>query len=121
MSAEILDTADGILTVRITGKLTHPELRAAQKSAATILKQQGRMSILVLGENFEGWERGGDWGDLSFQLDHDASIEKMAIVGERKWEDLSLIFAGKEFRKFPIEYFQPGDLTKARAWLAATK
>jgi hypothetical protein len=119
MSAEIVDTAGGILTVRITGRLTHPELRTAQKSAAEILQQQGKMRILVLAENFQGWERGGDWGDLSFQMENDASIEKMAIVGEREWEDLSVIFAGKEFRQFPVEYFQPADLTKARAWLAA--
>ena len=119
MSAEIVDTAGGILTVRINGKLTYPELCAAQKSVAEILQRQSRMRILVLAEGFQGWERESDWGDISFQLENDPFIEKMAVVGEREWEDLVTLFAGKVFREFPIEYFQPADLTMARAWLAA--
>jgi len=119
MSAEIVDTAGGVLTMKIAGKLTCPELRAVQKNAAEILQQQSKLSLLVLTERFEGWEREGDWGDLSFQMENDPGIRKMAIVVEKKWEDLALMFVGKGFRKFPIEYFQPTDVAKARAWLAA--
>jgi hypothetical protein len=115
MSAEIVTAADGILTIKIAGKLTHPELAAAQKQAAGILQQQGKMSILVVTEAFQGWERGGDWGNLAFQMDHDTFIEKLAIVGEKQWQDLALLFASKGFRSFPVEYFtEPG---QARAWL----
>jgi hypothetical protein len=118
MSAEIINTADGILTARISGKLTQPEMRALQSQAAAVLQQQAKMRLLILAEGFQGWERGGDWGDLSFQMQNDLYIEKMAIVGDKKWEDLVLVFAGKGFRKFPLEYFQPADLAQARAWLA---
>ena len=76
------------------------------------------MSILVLTEGFQGWERGGDWGDLSFQMGNDSFIEKLAIVGEKQWEDLALLFAAKGFRRFPVEYFQPTELSRAHAWLA---
>jgi hypothetical protein len=120
MSAEIVDVAGGILTVRITGRLTQPELSAAQKKATEILQRQGKMRILVLAEGFQGWEQGDDWSDLSFQVENDARIEKMAVVGEREWEDLASIFIGKWLRELPIEYFQPADVTKARAWLAAS-
>jgi hypothetical protein len=119
MSAEIIDNTGGIVTAKITGKLTHPELVALQKSATDILRQRGKARLLVVAENFQGWEKGGDWGDLSFQMENDTHIEKMAIVGEKKWEDLALVFAAKGLRKFPIEYFQPADLAKARAWLTA--
>jgi hypothetical protein len=119
MSAEIADATGGVLTVRIAGKLTHPELRAVQQQAAEILRRQSKMRVLVLAENFEGWERGGAWGDLSFQMENDPRIEKMAIVGDRKWEDLAVLFAAKGLRRFPVEYFQSADLAKARAWLAA--
>mgnify|MGYP001159154851 CR=1 FL=1 len=118
MGAEIVGIADGILTVRITGKLTQPELRAAQNQMAASLQRQSKTRILVLAEDFQGWAQGGDWGDLSFQMENDPFIEKMAIVGEKKWEDLALIFAAQGLRKFPVEYFQTADLVKARAWLA---
>ena len=37
MSAEIVDVADGILTVQITGTLTQPELAAGQRKVADII------------------------------------------------------------------------------------
>lgn len=120
MSAELGEYTDGIVSARISGKLTHAELVALQHAASDLIKREGKVRILVVAENFQGWDRGGDWGDLSFQSEHDAHIEKMAIVGERRWQDLALVFASKWFRKFPIEYYEPGELAKARAWLAGS-
>ena len=118
MSAEFTNYTDGILSARISGKLTHAELVALQHAASDLIKLEGKVRLLVMVEDFQGWERGGDWGDLSFQSEHDAHIEKMAIVGDRKWQDLALLFASKGLRKFPIEYYESGELAKARAWLA---
>jgi len=118
MSAELTDVAGGIVTARIAGKLTQPDLAALQNAAGEILKKQGKVRSLVVVENFEGFQRGGDWGDLSFQMQHDAQIEKMAIVGDKAWEEMALLFTSKGLRKFPIEYFAPADIAKARAWLA---
>ncbi len=118
MSAEITDTSGGIITARIAGKLTQPELAALQGMVGDLIQQQGRARLLVVAENFEGWQRGGDWGDLSFSMKYDDLIEKMAIVGDRQWEDLALVFASKGLRRFPIEYFPPADVARARAWLA---
>jgi hypothetical protein len=121
MGAKIVDMARGVLTIRITGKLVQSELAAVQRKAGEVLRQEGPMSILILTEDFQGWAGGGEeWGDLSFQDEHDRYIGKLAIVGEGKWEDLALMFVSKGLRKFPIEYFQPAELAKARAWLAAS-
>lgn len=118
MSAEIIGATEGVITARVSGKLRQEELYALQASAADLIKRQGKVRILILAEGFEGWERGGDWGDLSFQTAHDAQIERMAFVGDQKWQDPALLFTAQGLRKFPIEYFAPADLVKARAWLA---
>jgi hypothetical protein len=119
MSAEISNVSGSVLTLKVSGKLTQAELAAVQKSAGDIIREQGKVRILVLTEKFQGWERAGDWSDFSFQEEHDANIERMAIVGERKWEDLALIFTANGLRRFPIEYFEPAQLAAARGWLAA--
>jgi hypothetical protein len=119
MAAEIVNVSGGMLTLKVSGRLSQAELAAAQQAAGEIIGTEGRWRMLVLIENFAGWERGGEWGDLSFQAAHDTSIERMAIVGDRKWEDLALIFTAKGLRPFPIEYFEPAQLAAARAWLAA--
>lgn len=118
MGTEIVSQADGVLTLKVSGTLTQPELASLQASAAGIIGKGGRWRVLVLTENFSGWERGGTWDDFSVQSEIDAGIAKMAIVGERKWADLALLFTAKGLRTFPIEYFEPAQLDGARAWLA---
>jgi len=119
MTAKITGAHDGILTLVVSGRLTQQELAAAQAEAAGIITATGKVRFLVLAENFEGWEQGGQWSDFSFQQQHDDDIERMAIVGEEQWRDLTLLFTSQGRRPFPIEYFTPGRLAEARAWLAA--
>ena len=118
MSMEIVGNSGGILTARISGKLTQPELAALQEFAVGVIRQQGQIRILVIAEDFLGWDKSDEWSDISF-MENDPYINKMAIVGEKKWEELALVFAAKGLRTFPIEYFQPADLDRARVWLTA--
>ena len=115
MSASIESNTEGILTIKITGKLSQPELVGVRKAAAELIHKQDRTRLLIVAQKFQGWEKGGDWGDLSGQAALDPKVEKMAIVGEKKWEDFALIFAGQGVRRFPIQYFDDPDA--ARAWL----
>lgn len=117
MSAEIIESTGGIVTARISGKLTQPELTALQAAATELIRKHGKIRFLVIAEDFQGWEKEGDWGDISFQLENDVHIVRMALVGEKKWESLALVFTAQGLRQFPIEYFAPTELTLARAWL----
>lgn len=121
MGARILGLTGDILTVKVTGRLERAEFEEAQRAAALLIREHSPVRILVLTEGFKGWARGGDWGDLSFQIDNDKHIAKMAVVAEEDWEDLILMFTGKGLRPFPVEHFSPADEAKARAWLAANK
>jgi hypothetical protein len=118
MSAEITDAGERVVKVNLSGLLTQSELAHLQKAMADIIRVQGRIRILVLAGQFTGWER-GDWDDFSFESEFDPSIEKMAIVGDKRWEDLALLFTARDLRQFPIEYFTTGELESARAWLKA--
>jgi len=118
MSYEIVDNSGGMVTVRLSGKLTYAEYTEGQRKLGEIIRQQGKMRGLFLLDNYLGNEKEGDWGDISFQARYDPFIEKMAIVGDRKWEAEVLLFTGKGVRRVPIEYFEPGDLAKAKTWLA---
>ncbi len=116
MSAKITEAADGIITLKITGLISPSILAACQAQILVYLREWGGGSILCICEGFEGWT-GGDWGDLSFQVEADPLIRKMAIIGESQWEQLALAFTAKGFRPFPIGYFQTDRLVDARDWL----
>jgi hypothetical protein len=117
MSAEVTSYADGILTVKITGLFTYSDQLDIQKATIDMIPEQGKISILTIFEDFQGWSHDDRWEDVSFQEKSDPYINKMAIVGEEKWQDLALMSVGMGFRSFPIEYFQPEELDLAKAWL----
>jgi len=121
MSADIVSVKDGIITLRVSGRLTQPDLASVQDSTTETLRQQTKARILIYAEDFDGWEQGGKWEDLSFMEKNDQYMERMAIVGEKKWEDLTLLFAGKGLRHCLVEYFPPEDAAKAYAWLMEDK
>jgi len=118
MSAEIVDESGCLLTIKVSGKLKFAELNAYYQTAAAVIKRVGRVRFLTLLVDFQGLENSGEWGDLSFQMEYDSFIEKIAIVGEKQWEETAILFTGKGVRRVAIEYFLPTDLAKAKAWLA---
>ncbi len=118
MGMEIVEKSGKLLAVKVTGRLKASELKQAQRAAIDIIKSEGKIRVLVYGENFQGWEKSDDWGDVSFQLKYDEHIEKIAIVGTEKWEDLVTAFLGKGLREVPMKYFSQTELAKARAWVA---
>jgi hypothetical protein len=118
VAAEIVEIVDGIVTIAVRDKLAQSELLAAQQAIAGIIREQGKIRILVRAEQFAVWERGEEWNDFSFQAEHDDDIEKMAIVGDEKWKKLTLVFTAKGLRKFPIRYFLTEEIEKAHGWLA---
>lgn len=116
MSAQIIDSIDGIIVQEISDKMSPSELADCQAEVLRLLRESGGGSILCLCEDFEGFSS-GDWSDLSFQREADPLIRKMAIVGSEETEDMALAFAAKGHRPFPIEYFSTGHLREAHAWL----
>jgi len=106
-----------LLLVRLSGKVTAEEFWAAQQRASELLKPVVSVGIVAVLQDFQGWGS-GDWSDSSIQFKHDAQIKRMAIVGDRKWEDEVVLFVGKGIRHFEIEYFEPAQLVAAREWAA---
>lgn len=117
MGTELIKLSNNVFMFIVTGTLTQRELSAAQQEASQAMAKLDRVRIVVVAEDFLGWGKSDEWGDLSFQLENDAKIERMALVGDRKWKELVLAFVGQGFRDFPIEYFETGQMAKARRWV----
>ena len=121
MAFTIIDQSGPIISAKISGELGTAEVSAIQAAALEAIRRCGKISALFFLENFRGWERGGGWGDISFLIEHDKDIAKIAVVGEEEWRDLVCAFLARGFRQANVEYFLPADLAKARAWLGADK
>ena len=106
--------------VRITGVLKKSELDAMQASAAKMLDSDPLLGLklLFVVENFEGWERGVNWDDMSFYTKYGDKITRMAIVSDPKLQAELKMFSGAGFRSAPVKFFTPNQLEDARIWLA---
>ena len=104
--------------LRISGILKRSEFAAEQSALARQIDSGSKPRLLVILENFEGWERGADWNDLDFLISHGGKIYKIAVVAEPRWETLALAFAGAGVRRAPVKFFPPSELEQARSWLA---
>ena len=109
-----------LIVLRITGLLRKSEFDAALAAEARQWRPASRVKVLVIVEDFKGWERGADWGDVAFFFEHDHQIEKIAIVSDPKWEVQTLVFAGAGVRRGEVKFFPTSQLTSARAWLGVT-
>ena len=109
-----------IYRLDVSGRLSKPEFDRSQDSLASEIRRIGRIRLLFVLSEFEGWEQNPNWGDLSFYVAHGDSIDRIAIVGDEKWRNETMMFASADLRRAPVEYFSAENaLDKARAWLEA--
>ena len=118
MPVQIQYQPDDIYVLRISGILKRSEFAAEQSALARQIDTGSKPRLLVILENFEGWERGADWNDLDFYISHGHKISRIAIVAERRWEPQALAFTGAGVRRTPVKFFPPNELEQARSWLA---
>ena len=119
MAFTIVEPTGPIINAKITGELSNSEVRQMQTAALEAIRTCGKISALLILEDFQGWKRAADWGDVTFLTEHDKDIAKIAVVGEDKWRDSIYAFLAKGFRQAEVEFFLPGDLEKARLWVGA--
>jgi len=118
MAFTIIDESGPLFSAKINGELSKSEVSQIHAAALAAIRRCGKISALFVLENFTGWARGDQWGDLTFFTEHDKDIAKIAVVGEEQWRDFAEAFLVKGLRQAAVEYFLPADLAKARAWLA---
>ena len=66
MPVQIHYQPDDICVLRISGILKRSEFGAEERALARHIDTGLKPCLLVILENFEGWERGADWNDLDF-------------------------------------------------------
>jgi hypothetical protein len=66
---------------------------------------------------FHGWDAGAAWEDFKFGVEHFDDIDRLAMVGEEKWQHGMATFC-KPFTRAAIRYFHHADVAEARKWLA---
>ena len=105
-----------ILIVHVSGKLAKADYADLTPTFARLVLQHGKLRLLFDMSGFHGWDAGAAWEDLKLGLKHFADIERLAMVGEKKWQH-GLAAFGKPFTLATIRYFDQADAAEARQWV----
>jgi hypothetical protein len=81
-----------------------------------LIAQHGKLRLLVEMQEFHGWDVSALWQDIKFDLKHFKDIERLALLGESKWEKGMATFC-KPFTSATIRYFDVAQAAAARAWV----
>ena len=81
-----------------------------------LIKQEGKLRVLCRMHDFHGWTMEALWEDIKFDVKHFADIERLAFVGDRKWEAGMAVFC-KPFTRATIRYFDESEFEDAMSWI----
>jgi hypothetical protein len=105
-----------VLGVQLSGKLTKQDYEQFVPKVEELIKKHGKIRVLMQMHDFHGWEMGALWQDIKFDLKHFGDIERVAMVGDSKWEAGMAAFC-KPFTTAKIKYFDEAKLTEAQQWI----
>lgn len=117
MSYQIIEKMDGkIIEVEVSGTLSKEAYESFVPVTEAAIKKYGKIRVLFKMHDFHGWDMGALWEDMKFDLKHFSDIERLAIVGESKWEQGMSVFC-RPFTTSKIKYFDQKDIEAARKWI----
>ena len=105
-----------ILIVHVSGKLVKADYEHFVPEFERLVRQHGKLSVLFDMTGLHGWGAAALWEDTKFAINHFADIERLAMVGEKKWQHGMATFC-KPFTKATTRYFDHADAAEARKWL----
>jgi len=118
MSIQLNEENGGkLLAVQVSGKLAKQDYEQFVPEFERLLRQHGKLSVLFDMTDFHGWEASALWEDTKFAIHHFADIEKIAMLGEKRWQQGMASFC-KPFTTATVRYFDHADAAEARQWLA---
>ncbi len=104
------------LSLKAQGKLTHADYEVITPMIDSALEgvKSPKINAFIDGTELEGWEARAMWDDFKIGLKHGSEFEKVAIYGNKKWQErLSKI--GSWFISGQVRFFE--DDKEALSWL----
>ncbi len=105
-----------LVVVQVTGKLVKADYEHCVPEFDRLIRQHGKLRLLFELSGFRGWEGGALWDEIKLDIKHFADIERLAVVGDKKWEQEMVNFY-RPFTSATIRYFDQHNATEARKWL----
>jgi len=117
MALEIHEELGGkTLEVRASGKLRRENYRRFVPRVEQLIREHGKIRVLFDMRDFRGWDAGALWEDIKFNFRHYRDVERLALVGEKRWQK-AMGSICRPFTTAKIRYFDRREIDRAREWI----
>ena len=115
---EMLESkADNVVAFKLSGKLHDADYKTFVPHVDEAIDRHGKTRILSWFHDFQGWDAHALWDDIAFATTHCTKIDRIALVGEKRWEEW-MAKVCTPFSMAKIQYFDAGEVDSAWKWLA---
>lgn len=105
-----------ILAFKFSGKLHDEDYKTFVPLVDAAVEAHGKIRMLAHFDHLQGWDMHAAWDDLKFGISHYSAFERLAVVGDKRWEERMTRFA-RPFIDAKVEYFDTSEMDKAWAWI----
>ena len=109
-------SAQKAVVVKASQKLTKEDYEYFVPKIEALIKERGKIRVLFSMDDFHGWKMGALWEDVKFALKNFNGIERLALVGGKKWEEWMAKFC-RPFTTARIRYFDRSEAEEATKWI----
>ena len=116
MIEPLSQSSETVLGFKMSGKLHDEDYKKFVPLIDAAVAKQGKVRLLAWFHDFHGWDLHALWDDTKFATTHCSKVERIALVGEKKWEEW-MAKVCKPFTMAKIQYFDAAEIESAWKWL----
>jgi hypothetical protein len=116
MIEQLPESTGKVLAFKMSGKLHDEDYKSFVPLVDAAIASEGKVRLLAVFEDFHGWDMHALWDDVKFATTHCTKIDRIAMVGDKKWEAW-MARVCKPFTMARLQYFDVGQLDQAQAWI----
>jgi len=107
-----------LLHIHFTGKLTKQDYQQFAPEFESAFVKYPKIRMMLEMDDFKGWEAGAAWEDFKLGIRHFNHVERIAMVGDKKWEEWMATLC-KPFTTAKVKYFPRQETAQAHDWAAS--
>ena len=110
------ESAGNVVAIKATGRLTDADYKEFLPRLEEIMARAGRVRLLADLQDLEGWDLRAAWDDFAFGVKHWNDFDRIALVGDKKWEEIAARMADR-LMKAEVRIFGPSEKGAAWDWI----
>ena len=109
--------ASEMVELVVSGTLSVDDYDRLVPRLERLAAERGPLRIYIELHDFHGWSPAALWKDIRFDARHQDDMERIAVVGEKRWEEWAIRLS-QPFLKADMRFFHPDEAEAARRWVS---